>query len=175
MATGFQDLLDAIAKLVGGNQPDPQTNPHFYSGYKNQDASGVAGLHGCYSVPPESIQEPPLAVLIPGPFNVNSDKAKDLLVQGEEYNVDNLKLFLFVRNNDSKTQFANLNPFRDLIPAVFRGAVQLGNPALIVGQTILQITCADGRPGVFTYAGTSLIGWEYTLRVIRMLAVSYQS
>jgi hypothetical protein len=175
MAAGFQDLLDAIAKLIGGNQPDPLTNPHFYSGYKAQDGSGVAGIHGCYSVPPESIQEPPLAVILPGAFTVNSDKARDLLVQGEEYNVDNLKLFLFVRNNDSKTQFANLNPFRDLIPTVFRAATQLGNASLISGQSILQVWCADGRPGVFTYAGTSLIGWEYTLRVIRMLAVTYQS
>jgi hypothetical protein len=173
MAADFQTLLDAIAKIVGGSQSDAGTNPHFYSGYKSQDGTGIANLHGCYSVPPEVIGEPPIAVILPGAFSVNADKPRDLLVQGEEYNIDNLKLFVFVRNNDSKTQFANLNPFRDSVPAVFRGALQLGNPSLITGQTILQIWCSDGRPGVFTYAATSLIGWEFNLRVTRMIFATY--
>jgi hypothetical protein len=173
---GFQDLMDACAKVVGGNQPEPGTNPHFYSGYNNQqDGTGIAGLHGCYSVPPETIQEPPLGVILPGSFTVNSEKQRDLLVQGEEYNVDNLKLFIFVRNTDSKTEFANLTPFRDSVPAAFRAATQLGNPNLIAGQSLLQVWCADGRPGVFTWGGTTLIGWEFTLRVLRMIFATYQA
>jgi hypothetical protein len=172
---GFQDLLDAMAKVVGGTQSDSTTNPHFYSGYKSQDGTGIAGIHGCYSVPPEVIGDPPIGVIVPGKFTVNSDRTRDLLTMGEEYNVDDLKLFLFVRNNDSKTQYANLNPFRDSVPAAFRAATQLGNAGLIAGQQILQVWCSDGRAGVFTWAGTSLIGWEFNLRVIRTLMVTYSS
>lgn len=164
-----------MAKVIGGNQPDVATNPHFYSGYKNGDSTGIAGIHGCYSVPPATIQEPPLGVLFPGPFTVNSDRAKDLLVQGEEYNVDAIRLIVFVRNNDPKTQFANLNPFRDSLPAAIRAATQLGNPSLIAGQSILQVWVGGGQPGVFVYAATPYIGWEFTIKVARMMAVTYQS
>src|SRR5438093_7033151 len=134
-----QDLLDLIASKVGGTRPDATGNPHLYSGYLTGDATGLAGLHGCYSVPPETIQEPPLGIVMPGSFSVNSDRAKDLLMQGEEYNVDDLTLMLLIRRNDAKTQFAVLNPFRDSVPAIFRAATQLGNPRLISGPSILQV------------------------------------
>lgn len=175
MASTFQDFLDQIASLLGGTQPDAGTNPHFYSSYKAGGTPPVAGLNGCYSVPPATLQEPPIAIIVPGPFTVNSDRAKDLLAQGEEYQVDDLKLYVFVRENDPKTQFANLNPFRDSIPALMRSHLQLGNASLLSGQSILQVSIAAGRPGVFTYAGTELIGWEFTLRAIRMVAAIYAS
>ena len=173
MANDFQALLDAVAQLIGGNQPDAVNNPHFYSGYKNQDASGIAGIHGCYSVPPASIQEPPLGILLPGPFVVNSDRAKELLVQAEEYNVDSIRFLLLVRLNDPKTQFANLNPFRDSVPAAIRAHTQLGNPNLIPGMSILQVWVSDGKPGVFVYASTQYIGWDFTIKVARMVQALY--
>lgn len=168
-----QDLLDLIASKLGGTQPDATHNPHFYSGYIVGDSTGLSGLHGAYSVAPETVQEPPFAIVLPGAFSVNPDRAKDLLMQGEEYNIDDLKLLLLIRRNDAKTQYAVLNPFRDSVPAVFRGATQLGNPSLIAGQSILQVWVASGRPGVFEWGGTTMIGWEFTLRVARMMAVTY--
>ncbi len=174
MAT-FQDLLDQIALKIGGTQPDVTGNPHFYSGYVKGDATGISGIHGCYSVPPETVQEPPLGILLPGSFQVNPDRPRDLLIQGEEYQIDDVHLLLLVRRNDAKTQYANLNPFRDSVPAALRAATQLGNPSLISGQSLLQVWPSSGRAGVFRWANTQLIGWDFTIRIARMIQATYVS
>src|SRR5467141_3625414 len=101
----YQTLLDTIALKIGGTQYAVGTNPHLYSGYLTGDSTGISGIHGCYSVPPETVQEPPLGILLPGSFTINSDRARDILIQGEEYNIDDVHLLLLVRRNDAKTQY----------------------------------------------------------------------
>lgn len=161
MADFQTDVLDRVAQVVGGTQSP--NDPHFWSGAMAQDQTGVAGLTGCYSSPPEDIQALPVAiVMVPDQFTA------ELVSQGEEDNVDDVRLLVLVGIYFREAQFAQLTPFRDLVPAAFRAHMQLfgsnkGTWAFI----------SHGRSGTYEYGKTAYLAWEFTVRVTRMLAVTY--
>lgn len=152
--------------MVGGTAPDPTNNPHWFSGSTAGDGTGVAGIAGCYSVPPETLPDPPIGVLTPERFHAMGPE-RDILIQGEEFNEDHIRISLLLWRNDLPTQYANLINYRDSVPAVFRSHMQLG------GTVNLDAFITEGRTGLVTWGGTEYIGWEFQLRIRRLLQPSY--
>src|SRR5579863_9873548 len=94
----FSDVFDAIALLVGGTQPSPTTEPFFYSGAQVGDSSGINGIKGCYSMPPEVINcDPPFGVLLLGTGTDGSDfRGGSILMRGENFKQDLVRLQICV-------------------------------------------------------------------------------
>lgn len=170
---GFQDLLDNVAKVVGGTAPDPINRPRFFSGDQSGDATGLVALYGpsfkgCYSAPIEAPQDYPIGIVIPGPFEVGGPSNRDVLWQGEEYNVDTLQLLIAISKVDLETDFYDMAQYRDLVPAIFASHLQAFSTS-----NVLQIMCAAGRPRQLTWAGNRYDGMEFDIRAIRMIPQTY--
>lgn len=155
------DVLDHIARVVGGTVS--QSDPHFFSGSLAVDGSGVAGLNGCYSIPPASIEVPPVGIVLLSPFKA------ELMDQGEEDNTDEVRLVILVATADTEANIAELTPFRDLVPAAFRSHMR----AFAMPNTGWCFV-TGGDPGVHQWGGGEYFSWTFTLRVQRFMAVSYQ-
>jgi hypothetical protein len=170
----FQTVLDHVAQVIGGSQPDAANRPRWFSGRDVGDSTGLVPggsypvFTGCYSAPPEAIEDVPVALVLPGNFEVGGPQNRDVYYQGEEYNVDDLRVLIFVYRIDSETDIANLMPYRDLMPAAFAAKMSAFSTA-----SILQAMVRGGKPANITYAGISYSGWEFTVRVIRMVSRTY--
>ena len=67
MAADFQvDVLDKVAQVIGGSQPDPFNRPRWFSGKDTGDGTGLIvprvtppypDFKGCYSAAPDMIAE----------------------------------------------------------------------------------------------------------------------
>lgn len=165
--TAYLTILDKIGLLVGGTAPDPAGSPHFYSGAQVGDGTGVSGIAGCYSIPPETLPDPPIAILLPENFTLQGPAHAGQLMQGNEDNEDHIRIWLLLWRNDLPTQYANLVPFRDSVPALFRSHMQLG--ALINIDAFI----VAGHTGVMKWAGVEYLGWEFVLRIRQLLSVIY--
>src|SRR5438132_8563427 len=55
------DLYNNVALLVGGAQPDAANHPDWWSG-----TGGIAGVVGCFSMPPTLMNHPITGVTITG-------------------------------------------------------------------------------------------------------------
>lgn len=141
------------------------TDSHFFSGDKNADGTGVAGLKGCWSEMPNGIQSTPVAFVEPGPFT-------DTLLggQGKEEAEDEVRLRVLVAKYDLKSSMGILTPYRDSVPAAFRAHMQ----AYAIPDC-LDCFITKGTPGVYNYSGEDYLSWEFTIRVRRLLSVTYQA
>ena len=160
----FQTILDQVARVVGGTAPDSTNRPRWFSGAQTGDSTGVAGIKGCYSAPPETIQDVPTGLVMPLSFIVPNS----ILTQGEEYNEDLIRLVLFVARNDPQTQWATLAPYRDTVAAAFRSHLQL-----FASLNVLDASLVNGKSGILDWGGTPYLVWDMTIRVRRMFTPTY--
>jgi hypothetical protein len=171
----FQTVLDNIAKIIGGSQPDATNRPRWFSGRDSSDSTGLlpGGSYplftGCHSAPPEAFEDFPVGVVLPGPFTVGGPQNQDVYYQGKEYNVDDLRLLIVFGRIDSQTDVANLAPYRDLVPAALAAKFASGDTT----GTELQAMVRSGKPVTTTWGGVPYVGFEFSIRVIRMLNRTY--
>lgn len=149
------DVLDKIAQVVGGAVS--AADPHFFSG-----AGGIAGIAGCYSVPPENVDKMPLGIVLLDQFT------SVLASIGEEDNDDQIRLLLLVAPYRIEAEMSKLTPFRDTVPAGFRAHTQLFS-----APSTLSAFVVSGRGGVHQWRGNPYLAYEFTIHVSRMLDVSY--
>lgn len=160
-------ILDKVGLLIGGTQPNPIGSPHFYSGLQVGDNTGVAGIAGCYSIPPETLPDPPVALLYPSSFDAMGPAHAGQLMQGNEDNQDDITIWVLLWRNDLPTQYAAMVPFRDSIPALFRQHMQLG------GLINIDAFIIHGHTGRMVHEAVEYIGWEFTLRIRQLYSVTY--
>jgi len=165
MADFQTDILDKIAQIVGGTVSG--NDAHFFDDHTASSPTGVAGLKGCYSAPPRSIgSTTPVGIVIPGRFTA------DLASQGGEDNEDHVRLLILVAPYDPKAQMPILSKFRDTIPAAFRAHMQAtfnGTPS----PGTIDFFVTDGSAAVHEWGGIPFYAWEFTVRVRRMMSVTY--
>jgi hypothetical protein len=154
------DVLDHLARVIGGTVSG--VDPHFFSGAIALDQSGIAGLTGCYSAAPADIGVPPVGILLPGRFEAR------LRAQGDEDNVEEVRLLILVATSDIESQAALLAPYRDLVPAAFRANMR----AFAMPNNGYCFVSA-GSTGVHEWAGQEYFAWEFTLTVQRDIPVVY--
>lgn len=163
MADSMDILMGRLARVIGGTV---SLKDHtFFSGAKAVDGTGVAGIKGCYSVVPKTIQTTPVAIIYPAPFTAT------LTSTGEEDNVDRFPVLLLVAPID-KSQISVLVKFRDSVPEAFRAHMRMyppdpNNPDALSGFI------EGGTPGEHRFNGIDYYAWEFILRVDRLLPVSY--
>jgi len=174
----FQTVMDHVAQVVGGNQPDATNKPRWFSGDSmNNGAGDGSGLQpgagyptfkGCYSAPPEAIEDVPIGLVLPGAFKVEGAGPANVFVQGGELNTDDLRVLIFIARSDAETTVTNLMPYRDLVPAAFAAKMSAFST---VNAT--QVMVVSGKPAQITWGSTQYDGWEFIVRVIRMVPRSY--
>lgn len=176
--TGFQTILDALAFVVGGTQDTDSTAPaNFYSGYRAGDGTGIQGLMsvvsppqvagppvllGCYSSPPPSITDTPVAVLLPRKFEA-------LLGSAIEEHTDDIALKILVAKVDTTYAVPNASIYRDLVPQQLSQHMTLKDAQGTPVGNIIQGFAVAGEFGGFDWAGVPYIGWEFTVRVRRLI------
>lgn len=159
----FQSLLNAVAQVVGGTQPNPANDPFWFSGFQVGDGTGVAGLHGCHSLPPGAIEDPPEAFVAGGALRLTEEPR-----QGIKGYDDDIRIQIMVGRVDLITDYSVLDPFRDLVPAAFDTHMQL-----FATPTVLDAVITSGKPGFLSYANSPYVGWEFVLRVRRLSPTVY--
>jgi hypothetical protein len=161
MADFQTDVLDRVAQVVGGAKTT--NDPHFFSGaIMDGGTTGVAGLTGCYSSPPEGIQALPVGIVLSDNFKA------DLASLGEEDNEDFVHVLILVAPFIAETQRALLMPYRDTVPAAFRAQMQLYDTTKALDAFI-----TEGHTGVYDWGGIGYLAWDFTIRVRRMVGVTY--
>jgi hypothetical protein len=160
-------ILDRVALLIGGSQPDPVGSPHFYSGVQVGDGTGVAGIQGAYSIPPETLPDPPVALLFPSSFSAGGPAHAGQLMQGNEDNEDLVNIWVLLWRNDLPTQYAAMVQYRDSIPALFRQHMQLS------GLVNIDAFIVHGHTATMAWESDTYLGWEFTLRVRQLYSVTY--
>src|ERR1035437_647993 len=157
-----QAIMDAVALLVGGTVSP--TKPHFYSGFNVGDATGVAGLKGCWStVPSSGFGELPMAMVMAGPFIAK-------IGQPEE-EVERFRLLVAVAPVDSESDMPSLIAYKKILQQLFRDHMQLG---LAYGEVLQGFIVAD-TPGNYIIGGTEYYAWDFTLEVTREINYTYTS
>jgi hypothetical protein len=169
--SAYLDLLNAVARVVGGTQPDAAhatvpaaLQPYWFSGKDTGDASGVAGLAGCSSLPPEVIQATPVGMVLPGPWHPLDATP----IGGRKFTEDQIHVRVLVGHDDLTAQMARLVPFRDLVPPAFDGHMQLFNSA-----GVMTAWCADGDFMEVTWGGDVYVALVFIVHVQRALPVTY--
>lgn len=158
--SGFQLVLNSIAQIVGGTAVS--TVPHFYSGVKVGDGTGISGVKGCWSSDPPSILATPVGIVIPQDFRA------ELRSQGEETNLDRVMLVLLAAPYDGTYQLPVMTPFRDLVPAAFRAHMSALGTAGVESCWV-----SSGRTRLHQYGGIDYLAWEFTIDLDRALSVTY--
>lgn len=155
------DVLDKIARIVGGTVS--ANNPTFFSGALNgNDGTGVTGLTGCYSAAPDNIQAFPVGIVMSTKFTA------DLAGQGSEKNEDHVRLVVLVSKETTEDKLPLLTPYRDSVPAAFRAHMGgFGSP----GAIDFYVTAGDQI--VQTWSLDDYLAWDFTVRVRRLLTVTY--
>ena len=167
----LQAILNQVALLIGGTQSTDPQSPYFFSGVRAGDGTGLVGVNGAYSIPSETLDcEPPVALMFPNSFTAMGPAHHGQLMQGNEDNEDLIHIWLLVWRGDLPTEYALMVAFRDAVPALFRGHMQLSgmSPAPNVDAFII-----DGRTGTMHWGGQDYMGWEFVLRVRQLYSVTY--
>lgn len=169
----YQALLNAMAQVVGGTQPDAghasvpmAQQPYWYSGFDTGDSSGVSGLAGCHSLPTEVLGNLPVAMILPDKWD---PLAEDYPVQGEYSREDAIRVRVFAGNNDMQTVMGQLVELADTIPAAFNAHLQL-----LGTQNVLAAINDRGQFLEVDWGGTVYFAIEFTVRVQRSSVVVYQ-
>jgi hypothetical protein len=161
--SNYQNLLDDLALLIGGTAPDLANRPGFYSGFEVGDGTGVATLHGCYSQPPESIDDLPIAIVKSFPISFTVRRGNP------EANVDTIPLQILVSRDDVPSESPTLVNFRDTVEAAFRAHLTIATVAGAVNLTpaVSEALPTSGKSGVTKYNGVDYLGWDMMITVKR--------
>jgi len=160
---GFQDVLDGVANVIGGTV-DPSNARRFSGADFGGPWTGVSGIKYALSAPPDTVQDMPMAIILPKDFSVT----REPLTQGQEDNQDDCKVWVLVSKEAPNDIWPTLVNFRDNIPAAFRSHMTMFGTA-----NVLQAYVKAGRIGGVIWAGDPYFGLELVVRVIRVLPVSY--
>lgn len=171
--TGFQDVRDGIARVIGGTAPDPINRPRWFSGADTGDSSGVAGILGCYSTAQANITTAgggavgsAVGMVLLGAGNVDFPASRDSLVPSQEYTWDNPRLLIMVPRQDPETEEALLAPFQDSVRTAFRAHMTLFS-------NVDQAWANTWHLVAYKVGGSEFLAWEFTIRVMRVKNVSY--
>lgn len=172
---GYQDIRDALARVVGGTAPDPANRPRWFSGSEVGDGTGVANMIGCYSAAQAQLSVAgggavggAVGMVLNGPGNLHYPASQDSLGPSQEYSFDNLRLLILIPRADPETEDALVTPFRDSIPAGLRAHTTLFNT-----PNVNQAAPNNWRPIALTLGDGQFIGWDFTIRVFRTTNVTY--
>ena len=178
----YPTLRDAIARIVGGTQPDnahtsiappstvgnvtaPDQRPFWFSGADTGDASGVAGLAGCWSVPTEKIPVTPVAMVLPDSWQ--PDAQFPFPVQGHKYRDDRLVVRLFTGNAPMQIAISQLEVFADTVTDAFDHHMQAFGEA-----GVSTVDCSTGRFLEVNWGGAAYFAIDFRVTVYRGLPVS---
>lgn len=173
-APNFQTVLDHVAQVAGGNQPDVTNKPRWFSGRDVGDGTGLVPgdtypvFTGCFSAPVEALEDFPVGLVLPGPFEVGGPQNRDGYYQGAEYNVDDVRLLILFGRVDLETDYGNAAPYRDLVPAAFAAHM-----TAYTTDSALQTMVRGGKPVTLKWGDVAYDGFEFTIRVIRMISRIY--
>lgn len=174
MAT-YQDIRDAVARVIGGTAPDPANRPRWFSGYEVGDSTGVSGMIGCYSAAQAQLSAAgggpvggALGVVLNGTGNLDYPGSEDSLGPSQMYEFDNLRLLVLIPRADPETEDALVTPFRDTIPAALRS-----HTTLFASANVSQAAASSWRPIALTWGDGHFIGWDFSIRVFRVTNVTY--
>jgi len=160
---GFQDVADNIAYVIGGTV-DPNNARRFSGNDFGGVWTGVAGIKYAYSAYPDTIQDLPMAIVLPRVFSVT----REPLTQGQEDNLDDFRALVLCSRQSPVDIWPTLIGFRDSVPTAFRSHMQLFGTA-----NVLQAYVKSGRVGAIRWAGDDYLGVDFVVRVLRVLGVSY--
>lgn len=163
----YLDLLAAVARIVGGTQPDAAGQPYWFSGHDAGDASGVAGLAGCWSVPTETLGATPVGLVLPGPWRPDSTMPA-FPTQGHKFSEDEVHVRVMVGHDSEQALMARLVNFRDSVPPVFDAHMQLLNTA-----GVASAWCNEGDFQEVMWGGNVYFALVFVVRVQRGLSVTY--
>lgn len=173
----YQGLLNAVAQVVGGTQPNATQSsvaaalqPYWFSGVDSGDNSGVSGIAGCFSIPTESLNNTPVAIVLPDGFvSLNLGGGEVFPRQGKKYREDTVHLRVMTGHADLQTQMAQLVAFADSVPTAFDTHMQLFNSS--------GVDTADCSTGVFLEVewpvGTVYMALQFVLKIHRAISVTY--
>jgi hypothetical protein len=178
----YQTLLNALARTVGGTQPDnahtsipapktingvvqPDQRPFWFSGVDAGDGSGVAGLSGCWSVPTEKFAKTPVAMILPDSWA--PDPQFPFPLQGHKYRDDRAVVRVFTGNAPMQVAIAQLNGFADTITDAFDHHMQA------FGETgVTTVDCSTGRFLEVNWGGAAYFAIDFRVVVYRGLPVT---
>src|SRR5690349_7862039 len=105
----YLDLLNAVARVVGGSQPNSSQasvtadlQPYWWSGRDVGDSTGVSGLVGCFSLPSQVISATPVGMVLPGSWR--PDPTLPSARQGRKYMEDDIHIRIMVGHDDETAQ-----------------------------------------------------------------------
>lgn len=158
---GIQDLLDGVAQVVGGTAPDAVNRPRWFSGAQTADGTGISGLNGCYSAPISSVDNAPVAYVMPGRDQLINPRP-DVLTYGTELRRHDCRLRLLVPGNDPETQIAVLTPFIDQVHTLMAAHQTLFGTA-----TVYQVTVPEGDFVAVTIGNETYMAYQFIVAVYR--------
>ena len=166
----FSDVFDAISLIVGGTQPDATNKKFFYSGAQVGDSTGIAGIKGCFSAPPLTIDcDTPFAIVLMGTGTDGSDfRGGSNLTQGTLFKQDMVRLQICTGLTDPENQYDVLMDFRDLVPSTLAGKLTLNSTA-----TVFDAFPQDYKFANVTWAATEYMCLEFHIRVRRWVAQTW--
>jgi hypothetical protein len=172
----YQDLLNAVARVVGGTQPSTgqssvgtdaegfNRQPYWFSGVDTGDSTGVTGLVGCFSLPMSSLDATPVGMVLPGPWKPE----QPFPTQGRKFLEDQVHVRVMTGHDAIGAQMAMLVNFRDLVETAFNQHMQLFGTA-----GVLAAKCESGDFVEVDLGGTTYLAVEFYVNVQRGLSVAY--
>lgn len=170
-------MLNAVAQVVGGTQPNAAQSsvatalqPYWFSGIDTGDNTGVSGIAGCFSIPTESLNNTPVAIVLPDAFAPQDLGGGQVFPrQGKKYREDTVHLRVMTGHSDLQTQMATLVGFADSVPTAFDTHMTLFNST--------GVDTADCSAGVFLEVewpvGTVYMALQFVLKIRRSIPVTY--
>jgi hypothetical protein len=165
VSTTTLTLYENLALLIGGPQPDAANHPDWWAG-----AGGVAGVVGCFSVPPSMIQNPVTKANITGVFGIIRRSPFTARRGGVEVRHEMLRLRLLIQATGGvPSAEAIILPYADIIPDTLRGSMMLDPAgAVTLDRPVLEAFVTGGTPiDLLQIAGERFIGWDFTVNVDR--------
>lgn len=167
----FQDVLNAVARVVGGTQPPAgqssvtdDRQPYWFSGQDTGDGSGIPGVVGCFSLPVGTLDSTPVGMVLPASWK----REGQYPTQGSKFLSDEVRVRVLTGHDDVTGAMAFLSNFRDLVESAFDSHMEL------FGQA--NVTAADAQSGEFLeidLGGTTYLAAEVVVMVRRAVSVTY--
>lgn len=175
----YLDLLAAVARVVGGTQPtlaqltalqspvSAGQQPYWYSGRDAGDSTGLPNLAGCWSVPTELLGATPVGMVMQGPWRPDPSLPA-FPMGGRKFTEDEVHVRIMVGHDAEQALIARVMNFRDTLPAVFDGNMQLRNT-----PNVASAWCNEGDFVEVQWGGNVYFALAFIVRVQRGLPTTY--